>query len=166
MTIKFSEPMAAASAFGNGDDNLDLSTLQYQTEDGEWKQTLELEIEPSPSQEPENIALVSWEVTRLELYSMEIKLVFEKPLLISYEEPDHVVLTFVDEELFISRKGIKIPEEHRKLKRKLMRQLPADSQSTQDSINSMADDSKGATITALLVNLFLGFGLQQLFDMI
>ena len=56
---------------------------------------------------------------------MEIQIIFENPLYISYEkEPDVLVINFADENLFITPNGIKIQPEHRTLRRNLSRQLP------------------------------------------
>ena len=66
---------------------------------------------------------------------------FEYALNISSEGADTLVIEFVDPDIFISDKGIKIPEEYRRLTRKLMRQIPTDSKATQESINEQADNS-------------------------
>ena len=95
-----------------------------------------------------------------------IQILFENPLLISYELPDTLKITFADQDLFTTDSGIRIPPEHRQIERKLMRQLPPDSQQLQDSIDEAAEGAKNCSIAILITNLFFGFGLQQLFDMI
>ena len=52
---------------------------------------------------------------------MTFKLLFAEPLWISYENADTLVIDFADDELFITPEGIKIPEERRILRRKIMR---------------------------------------------
>ena len=61
--------------------------------------------------------------------SINIKLVFEKALYISYvsqSEPDSIQFTFADRSLFISEDGIMMELDDIKIKRSLMRQIPED----------------------------------------
>ena len=52
---------------------------------------------------------------------MLIQLRFEFALYISSEGADTLVIEFADPNIFITEKGIQIPEEHRRLTRNLMR---------------------------------------------
>ena len=49
---------------------------------------------------------MTWKVTEFEARKMLIQLTFETPLLISYDEPDTIIVTFADADLFISTAGI------------------------------------------------------------
>ena len=85
---------------------------------------MRVEIDPALMQDPTKVAL-SWNVTYLGPSEMQLQLKFDNPLYISVEiEPDTLVINFDDEALFVSKQGIKIPEEHRTLRRTLSTQLP------------------------------------------
>ena len=64
---------------------------------------------------------MNWNVTDITPTTMTFKLLFAEPLWISYENADTLVIDFADDELFITPEGIKIPEERRILRRKIMR---------------------------------------------
>ena len=93
------------------------------------------------TQEPENVAM-DWTIENYSASKIELQLVYEKPLYISFEdEPDILVINFADEELFITENGIKIQPQYRVLTRKLMRQLPTGAVSLQEALSSAAESS-------------------------
>ena len=77
-----------------------------------------------------------------------------------------LVVNFADEELFITKDGIKIQPQDRVLTRKLMRQLPGNAQSLQDKLTAAGEGSKVTTMIILVANLLLAVSLQSIFDMI
>lgn len=91
--------------------------------------------DPSEEQDPSKVGL-TWNVTEYTSDKMTLKLFFDDALYISFEKADTLVIVFADEELFISEDGIKISEESRILKRKLVRQIPQDKLSVQKKINT------------------------------
>ena len=60
---------------------------------------------------------------------MSIKIDFNDPLYVSFDDADIVLVTFLDADLFITETGIKIKPEDRQLSRRIMRQLPDEAQS-------------------------------------
>ena len=150
MTIEFSQPMQPISLT-----DIDLSTFVYEVSPGVWVPSLTLNIESSEEQEPEKVRLESWNVTAISSTEMDIKMVFESPLDISYSEPDSVVVNFSDKNLFKSDKGVQLPDENSLLKRELMRQLPEGAEDIQAGLNSGAESSKFLTFFLLFLNLFM-----------
>ena len=73
---------------------------------------------------------MDWEVIEFSQTKLRIQANFEKPLEISFEEPNQIVIIFADPDLWISPVGIQMEPENRKLRRHLMRQLPRDAEGT------------------------------------
>ena len=150
MTIEFSQPMQQISL-----SDIDLSTFLYEVTPGVWEPSMTLDIEGSEEQEPEKVRLESWNVTAITSSEMDIKMVFESPLYISYSEPDSVVVNFSDKNLFRSDEGVQLSDENRLLRRELMRQLPEGAEDLQAGLNNSAKSSKFLTFFLLLLNLFM-----------
>ena len=100
---------------------VNLKLLEYEAEPGVWKPVFTVSIFPAFTQEPENVAM-EWELVNYSPSEIELQLVFEKPLYISFEkEPDILTVEFADKDLFITNEGIQIQDKHRVLMRSLMR---------------------------------------------
>ena len=80
--------------------------------------------------------------------------------------PDSIRVEFADAELFISTKGIKIPEQNRVVERELMRQLPRYAEQLQIQINESSEGSKRAMMVILIFNIIFEAGLSTLFTTI
>ena len=115
--VRFSKTLADIS------EEIDLTTLKYEVEPGVMKPVLEVIIEPSDEQDTDNLKM-TWEVTELSEMRLVIQVYYDTPLQVSYLKPDYAVVHFADTDLWISKFGIQIPPEYRKLRRALMRQLP------------------------------------------
>lgn len=161
LSIRFSVPLLAIDV-----SLIDLSKLEYEESPGVWMPVLSVEVKPSSEQESDKIQIKSFEVTSMTPTQMEMQIWYSDALLISYSASDTIVVTFNDENLFITPNGAKIREEHRELRRELMRQLRADDISLQEKINDGASASKSATFFLLLPTVLLSVGLQFLFDMV
>lgn len=82
--------------------------MEYEQEPDVWLPAFTVEIQPALTQEPENVAM-DWTIENYSASKIELQLVYEKPLYISFEDdPDILVINFADEELFITENGIKI----------------------------------------------------------
>ena len=122
LIVSFSEPIQQIDL-----DLIDLSTLEYEEQPRNWQPALTVHVEPSEEQDPANVQLSSFNVTSITPNEMQIQMYFKTPLLVSYGPADTVVVAFHDANLFISQNGgYQILEEDRTLKRKLMRQVPAE----------------------------------------
>ena len=100
----------------------DKKSLMYEESPDVWLHVLKVEVEPSILQDPTMVGMTSWQVINYKSTEIGIQMIFENPLYISYEvEPDTLVITFADPDLFISTDGIQIKDEYRVLKRKLQR---------------------------------------------
>ena len=100
---------------------VNLKLLEYEAEPGVWKPVFTVSILPASTQEIENVAM-EWEIVNFSPSKIELQLVFEEPLYISFEkEPDTLSVEFADKDLFITNEGIQIQDEHRVLTRSLMR---------------------------------------------
>ena len=71
---------------------------------------------------------MSWKISEFSPTKMAIQLLFETALFVSFEAPDILVIEFADPDLFVTERGIQILPENRKIEKKLMKQLPQDSQ--------------------------------------
>ena len=153
VTIEFSKNMEELS------EEIDLKELEFKDELGQWKPVLSVTVNPAELQDPTKVGL-DWEIIEYSGNTMKIQLTFEDPIYISHEkEPDTLVITFADEDLFISETGIKIEPEHRTLTRPIVRQLPEENVDTQDSIMSLAGGGDTLTTVLLIFNLVASFGL-------
>ena len=64
---------------------------------------------------------MKWNVTSIDSEEMKVQLIFDEPLYVSFSGADILVVTFADEELFISNvSGATIPPKHRQIRRPIM----------------------------------------------
>ena len=66
-------------------DSIDISKLKYEVTPGLWSPVLTIEVKPSIEQDPSKVGIKSWSVIKFDPSYLEIQLIFENPLYISFE---------------------------------------------------------------------------------